>query len=138
MVNGWGACPTCGLAPVSTNGRDRRGQQAYRCRRCGRRFTDLTGTAFSGYHFSSRPRSSPWRSGNHLRYRLSLADVAEWLAERGVQVHRATIGDWVQRFTPLYQAAARPHRRPVTTTWSVDETYVRVGRRLAVCLPGDR
>jgi transposase, IS6 family len=32
----------------------------------------------------------------------------------------------VQRLTPLYQGAARPHRRRVGQRWSVDETYVRV------------
>jgi transposase-like protein len=51
MVSGWGACPTCDLAPVSKNGRDRRRQQAYRCRRGGRCFTAPPGTAFSGYLF---------------------------------------------------------------------------------------
>ena len=51
MASGWGACPTCDLAPVSKNGRDRRGQQAWRCRRCGRRFTAQSNTAFSGFHF---------------------------------------------------------------------------------------
>src|SRR5919107_515390 len=102
MVEGWGTCPTCGLAPVCRNGRDRRGRQAYRCRRCRRRFTALTGTAFSGYHFP--PDVIALAVRYYLRYRLSLADIAEWLAERGVHAHRSTIGDWVRRFTPLHQA----------------------------------
>ncbi len=33
---------------------------------------------------------------------------------------------WVQRFLPLFQHAARAHRRAVGTTWRVDETYVRL------------
>ncbi|MDQ5854286.1 MAG: hypothetical protein M3380_19900 [Chloroflexota bacterium] len=58
----------------------------------------------------------------YLRYRLPYADLAELLAERGVHVDPSTIFDWVQQFTPLYQEAARPHRRRVGQQWSIDET----------------
>jgi transposase-like protein len=34
---------------------------------------------------------------------------------------------WVQRFLPLFQDAARVHRRPVGEKWRVDETYTRLG-----------
>jgi transposase-like protein len=33
---------------------------------------------------------------------------------------------WVHRFLPLFQQAARAHRRPVGEKWRVDETYVRL------------
>ncbi len=33
---------------------------------------------------------------------------------------------WVQRFLPLFQEAARAHRRPVGAKWRVDETYIRL------------
>ena len=33
---------------------------------------------------------------------------------------------WVQRFTSLYQEAARRYRYPVGRVWAVDETYIRV------------
>ena len=102
----------------------RDGGQVYRCKRCGRSFTAFSGTPFAGYRFP--PDVIALAVRYYLRYRLSYADVAEWLAERGVHVDRSTIYDWVQRFTPLYQAAARPHRRGVGRRWSVDETYVRV------------
>lgn len=92
--------------------------------RRSRRFTALTGTAFAGYRFP--PGVIALAVWYYLRHRLSLADVAEWLAERGVTVHRSTIGARVQRFTPLYRAAARPQRRPVGRTWSVDETHIKV------------
>jgi IS6 family transposase len=48
----------------------------------------------------------------YVRYRLSYADVAEWLAERGLTVDRSTIYRWVRRFLPLLGAAARRYRRP--------------------------
>jgi transposase-like protein len=59
----------------------------------------------------------------YTRYRLRYADVAEWLAERGFAVDRSAVYRWVQRFLPLFGAAARRHRRPVGRTWRVDETY---------------
>ena len=62
----------------------------------------------------------------YLRYRLSYADVAELLAERGVRVDPSTIYAWVREFAPLYEAAARAFRRAVGERWSVDETYVKV------------
>ncbi len=49
----------------------------------------------------------------YLRSRLSYADVAEPLAERGVGVDTSTVYDWVQEFAPLYEDAARSSRRAV-------------------------
>ncbi|HSH78647.1 MAG TPA: IS6 family transposase [Herpetosiphonaceae bacterium] len=62
----------------------------------------------------------------YVRYRLSYADVVEWFAERSLIVDRSTIYRWVQRFLPLFQDAARPHRHPVGAKWRVDETYTRL------------
>jgi IS6 family transposase len=62
----------------------------------------------------------------YLRYGLSYRDVAELLAERGVEVDHVTIYRWVQRFTPLVIDAARPCRHSAGDRWFVDETYVRV------------
>jgi transposase-like protein len=67
----------------------------------------------------------------YARFRLSYADVAEWLAERGFVVDRSAVYRWVQRFLPLFGAAARPHRRRVGTKWRVDETYCALWGRHA-------
>jgi len=56
---------------------------------------------------------------------MSYPDVVAWFAERGLVVNRSTVYRWVQRFLPLFGKTARFHRRPVGTTWRVDETYVR-------------
>jgi len=45
------ACPWCAAETVCNSGRDRRGEQVYRCQRCRHAFTDRTGTPFSGYQF---------------------------------------------------------------------------------------
>jgi len=117
-------CPGCGDGATCKNGRDRQGRQIRQCRRCHRRFTGLTATPFSGYRFP--PDISALAVRWYLRFRLSYADVAELLAERGLRVDASTVFDWVREFTPLYEEAARSLRRAVGACWSVDETYVKV------------
>jgi len=106
------------------HGHDRQGRPLYRCRDCRGRFTGLTGTPFSGYRFPAEIIALAVRW--YLRYRLRYADVVELLAERGVPVDPSTVFAWVREFAPLYEDAARPFRRAVGSSWSVDETDVKV------------
>ncbi len=115
-------CDRCGGEVFTKAGRDRQARQLYRCRACGRRVTVRSSSAFSGYRFPDDIIALAVRW--YLRFRLPYADLAELLAERGVHVDPSTIFDWVQQFTPLYQEAARPHRRRVGHHWSIDETYM--------------
>ena len=65
----------------------------------------------------------------YLRYSLSLREVEELLAERGLAVDHTTIWHWVQRYAPELERRLRSHRQPTTDSWRVDETYVRVKGR---------
>jgi transposase-like protein len=78
---------------------------------------------------ASRTTSSPWGVRWYVRYRLSYAEVSEWLAERGVLVDQSTIYCWVQRFLPSFGEAGRKHRDPIGPDWRVDETYARIRGR---------
>jgi transposase-like protein len=109
MIDSEVVCPRCGSTAASKDGRDRRGAQAYRCRDCRRRFTARSAIPFSGYRFP--PEIIALAVRWYLRYRLSYADVAELLAERGVRADPSSIYAWVQEFAPLYEAAARSCRR---------------------------
>lgn len=120
-------CPHCGEMRLIKNGHDRRGAQVYRCCGCSRAVTALSATPFSGFRFPPEVIALAVRW--YLRFRLSLADVVELLAERNIPIDRSTIHDWVQRFAPLYQEAARPYRHRVGGTWAVDETYIKVAGR---------
>ncbi len=113
-------CDRCFGEQFTKAGRDRKGRQLYRCRACGRRLTTRSSSAFSGYRFPDEVIALAVRW--YLRCRLSYADVAEWLAERGITVDPSTIYDWVRTFTPRFIAAARTHRAPVGRRWRVDET----------------
>ncbi len=117
-------CPTCGSAEVRKHGHNRQGQQLHRCRDCRGRFTGLTGTPFSGYRFPTEIIALAVRW--YLRYRLSYAAVVEQHAARGVPVDPSTVFAWVREFAPRYEGAARPFRRAVGSSWSVDETDVKV------------
>ncbi len=83
------AYPTCGAAAPRKDGDDRRGGQRFRCGACRGRFTATTGTPVAGYRFPHDVIALAVRW--YLRFRLSYADVAELLAERGVRVDPSSI-----------------------------------------------
>ncbi len=89
--------------------------------------TERSTSAFRGYRFPDDVIALAVRW--YLRYRLSYAEVAEWLAERGVIVDPSTVYDWVCTFTPRFISAARTHRSVVGNRWRVDETYLKIGKR---------
>lgn len=124
-------CIRCSSEATRRDGRTRLGGQRWRCNRCGRRFTPRSRSAFSRRYFSGDLIALAIRW--YVRYRLSYANVAEWLAERGIMVDRSTIYRWVQLFLPLFAEAARSYRRPIGGKWRVDETYCRLNGRWAYC-----
>ena len=65
------------------------GGQRWRCNECRRRFTARSSSAFWRRCFTDEVIALATRC--YVRYRLSYADVAEWLAERGVMLSRSTI-----------------------------------------------
>ena len=120
-------CDRCASEAFTKAGRDRLGRQLWRCQACGRRLTTRSPSAFSGYRFPDEVIALAVRW--YLRFRLSYADVAEWLAERDITVDPSTIYDWVHAFTPRFIDAARQHRHPIGRKWRVDETLFKIGGR---------
>jgi IS6 family transposase len=62
----------------------------------------------------------------YLRYSLSLRDVEELLAERGLEADHTTVWRWVQRYGPELDQRLRRHLKPTNRSWRVDETYIRM------------
>src|SRR5712691_3465931 len=62
----------------------------------------------------------------YLRYKLSLRDLVEMMAERGLSMAHTTIMRWVQRYAPEFEKRWRPFARAVGQSWRVDETYVKI------------
>ena len=98
-------CPRCTSELVTKDGVTELGGQRFSCSNCGRRFTRRSNSAFSGRAFPDDIIALAVRW--YVRYRLSYAEVCEWLAERGILVDQSTIYRWVQRFLPLFGEAAR-------------------------------
>lgn len=65
----------------------------------------------------------------YLSYGLSLRDLQEMMAERGISVDHSTIHRWVVHFAPLLLECFNQRKRAVTGKWHVDETYIKVRGR---------
>ena len=63
----------------------------------------------------------------YAAYPLSLRNLEEMMAERGVFVDHATVHRWVLKILPVLAAVFRQRKLSVGLSWRVDETYVRVG-----------
>ncbi|CDG19911.1 transposase [Xenorhabdus poinarii G6] len=62
----------------------------------------------------------------YLAYALSLRNLEEMMAERGIEVDHATLHRWVIRLVPLLDKVFRRHKCPVGRRWRMDETYIKV------------
>ncbi|WP_233465095.1 IS6 family transposase [Paraburkholderia madseniana] len=62
----------------------------------------------------------------YLRYKLSLRDLVEMMAERGLSLARTTIMRWVKRFTPEFVKRWNRFAIPSGRSWRVDETYLKI------------
>ena len=65
----------------------------------------------------------------YLRYKLSLRDLVEMMAERGLQLAHTTILRWVRRYAPEFIKRWNRFGRGSGRSWRVDETYIKVRGR---------
>ena len=67
----------------------------------------------------------------YFRFTLSIRDVEELMAQRGIQVSREAVRCWVNKFGPLIASNLRRRRSPPTGRWHLDEMVVKIaGRRM--------
>lgn len=62
----------------------------------------------------------------YLAYALSLRNLEEMMAERGIVVDHSTLHRWVIRLVPLLDKVFRRHKRTVGRRWRMDETYIKI------------
>ncbi len=48
------------------------------------------------------------------------------MEERGASVDHSTVSRWTIRFLPLLEKIFRKYKRPVSGSWRMDETYIKV------------
>ena len=65
----------------------------------------------------------------YFRFTLSIRDVEELLAQRGIDASREAVRRWVIKFGPLIAANLRRRRSAPTGRWHLDEMVVRIGGR---------
>ena len=65
----------------------------------------------------------------YFRFTLSLRDVEELMAQRGIVVSREAIRCWVNKFGPLIAANLRRRRSHPSSRWHLDEMVCRIGGR---------
>lgn len=80
--------------------------------------------SFSGRYFPSKIILLAIRY--YLSYKLSYREIAEILAERGVTVDHSTLNRWVIKYAPLLEHKARQRKKPIASSWRMDETYASV------------
>jgi transposase-like protein len=62
----------------------------------------------------------------YAAYVLSYRNLEEMMGERGVCVDHSMISRWAIRFLPLLEKIFRRRKRPVGSSWRMDETYIKV------------
>ncbi|MFP7609913.1 IS6 family transposase [Serratia quinivorans] len=62
----------------------------------------------------------------YLAYSLSLRNLEEMMAERGIVVDHSTLHRWVIRLVPRLDKAFRRHKRSPGRRWRMDETYIKI------------
>ena len=63
----------------------------------------------------------------YFRFTMSLRDVEDLLAERGIDVTYETVRCWVNKFGPAISANIRKARGRGDSVWHLDEMVVRIG-----------
>jgi putative transposase len=120
-------CVECGSAAVTERSDlTAQGYRRFRCRTCGKQFNERSATVLNRAQYPSDVIALVvfWR----LRYKLSLRDLPEMLALRGIVFSHEAVRDWETKLTPaLAEALRRLRRGRVGRSWYVDETYLKVG-----------
>jgi putative transposase len=122
-------CITCGSDAVTE--RPERTAQGYRrfcCRQCGKQFNERSGTVLNRAQYPSDVIALVvlWR----LRYKLSLRDLPEMFALRGMVFSYEAVREWEAKLTPALAEELRRRRGgKIGRSWYVDETYIRVDGR---------
>ncbi len=62
----------------------------------------------------------------YLAYPLSYRNLEEMMEDRGIDVDHTTIFRWVQEYSPNLVSAFNRRKKPVSRSWRMDETYIKV------------
>ena len=66
----------------------------------------------------------------YFRFGLSLRDVEDMMAERGVVVSYESVQEWCLKFGPAYAKRIRAHRPRSGDRWHLDEVFLKIQGKL--------
>ena len=85
-------------------------------------------------YFNSSPEVIRLVVMMYVRYSLSLRNVEDLLAERGIDISHETVRFWWNRFGPMFAAEIRKnrvvHMRGYPQWRHLDEVFVKINRKL--------
>ncbi len=88
----------------------------------------VTRSLYFGYRYPSEIIShAVWL---YYRFGISLRDVEDLLAERGIEVSYESIRQWCNRFGPEYARKLKKRRGQLGDTWFLDEVFVTIRGKL--------
>ncbi len=125
-------CVCCGSSAVTERPEvTARGYRRFRCRICGRQFNERSGGVLNRTCLPSDVIA--FVVFCRLRYRLTLRDLSEIMALRGIEVSDEAVRDWEAKLLPVMGDDLRKlrhdARRGSGVSWHVDETYLKVRGR---------
>src|SRR5690348_10484682 len=122
-------CIGCGSESVAERPeRTAQGYRRFRCRSCGKQWNERTGTVLNRTQYPSDVIALVvlWR----LRYKLSLRDLPEMFAVRGIVFSHEAVRGWEAKLTPALAEELRRRRRgKAGRSRYGDETYIMVQGR---------
>src|ERR671932_836021 len=122
-------CLECGSEAVTERPeRTAQGYRRFRCRACGKPFNERSDTLLNRAQYPSDVIALVvlWR----LRYKLSLRDLPEMFAVRGIVLSHEAVREWEAKLTlALAEELRRRRRGRIGRSWYVDETYIKVDGR---------
>ena len=63
----------------------------------------------------------------YLAYPLSYRNLEEMMLDRGIHIDHTTLFRWVQAYSKSLATNFNKRKRPVSKSWRMDETYIKVG-----------
>jgi putative transposase len=61
-----------------------------------------------------------------VAYPISYRRLEETIEGRGVEVDHAALNRWAVNYVPLLEQQFRARKRPLGSSWPLDETYMKV------------
>jgi len=122
-------CPHCASKHTQRmNQKTVLGYLQYRCGDCQRQYNERTGTALNYIEYPTEIVMIVVHY--YYRFKVSLDDVVELMAMRGICLSHQTIHNWIQTFgVELGLRCRSRHQGKAGNKWHADATYVRIQGR---------